>query len=218
MEKEKKILIITGGHAEEEFLRELLQREQFQSVIAVDHGLEIVDRLQLEPSYIVGDFDSVAEEILVKYRNKSTPIEALPREKDKTDTNIAVELAIQQKADSIVIAGATGSRMDHTLANIHLLLLPLELGISAVMIDSHNKIYLKKESFQLKKSEQFGDYVSLLPFTQQVSGLTLRGFKYPLDHIVLEAGSSLGISNEILEDIADVELSGGTLLVIEARD
>ncbi len=218
MEKEKKILIITGGHAEDEFIRELLKKEQFQGVIAVDHGLEIVDRLRLEPSYIVGDFDSVSEEILVKYRNKSTPMEALPREKDKTDTNIAVEAAIRQKADSIVIVGATGSRMDHSLANIHLLLLPLKLGIPAVMLDSHNKIYLRKESFQLKKSEQFGDYVSLLPFTQQVSGLTLRGFKYPLDHIILEAGSSLGISNEILEDIADVEISGGILLVIEARD
>ena len=218
MEKENKVLIITGGHTEEELLHSLMEREQFHMVIAADSGLAIADRLELEIDYIVGDFDSVPEEVLMKYQRKSTPIETFPREKDKTDTHIAIELALMHNATSIVIAGATGSRMDHAMANIHLLLLPMRVGVSAAMIDANNKIYLRNKSFTLVKSEQFGDYVSLLPFTERVSGLTLKGFKYPLDHIILEAGCSLGISNEISEDIAEVELSDGILLVIEARD
>lgn len=218
MEKENRVLIITGGHTEEELLRSLVEREQFHMIIAADSGLAIADRLKLELDYIVGDFDSVSDEVLMKYRNKSTPIETFPREKDKTDTHIAVELALMHNATSILIAGATGSRLDHGMANIHLLLLPMQVGITAAMIDSNNKIYLKNKSFMLEKTKQHGDYISLLPFTEKVSGLTLKGFKYPLDHITLTAGSSLGISNEILEDIAEVELSDGILLVIEARD
>ena len=218
MEKENKVLIITGGHTEEALLRVLMEQEQFQMVIAADSGLAIADRLELELDHIVGDFDSISEEVLLKHRRKSTPVDTYPREKDKTDTHIAVELALRNNATSIVIAGATGSRMDHVMANIHLLLLPMQVGVSAAMIDTNNKIYLKNKSFMLEKSKQYGDYVSLLPFTEQVNGLTLKGFKYPLDHIILEAGSSLGISNEILEDVAQVEISDGILLVIEARD
>ncbi|MDF2510842.1 MAG: hypothetical protein K0S04_708 [Herbinix sp.] len=218
MDKENKVLIITGGHTEEALLSALIEQEEFQMVIAADSGLAIADRLELELDYIVGDFDSISEEVLLKYRRKSTPMDTYPREKDKTDTHIAVELALSHNATSILIAGATGSRMDHVMANIHLLLLPMQVGVSAAMIDTNNKIYLKNESFMLEKSKQYGDYVSLLPFTERVSGLTLKGFKYPLDHILLEAGSSLGTSNEIVEDIAEVEISDGILLVIEARD
>ncbi len=218
MEKENKVLIITGGYNEEELIKSLMEREQFQMIIAADSGLTIADKLKLKLDYIVGDFDSVSEEVIIKYRMKSIPIDTFPREKDKTDTHIAVELALAHQASSIMIVGATGTRMDHTMANIHLLFLPMQAGVSAALIDSNNKIYLKNKSFMLEKSRQFGDYVSLLPFTERVSGLTLKGFKYPLDHIVLDTGCSLGISNEILEDIAEIEISDGILLVIEARD
>jgi thiamine pyrophosphokinase len=215
---ENRVLIITGGHTEEELIRSLMEREKFHMVIAADSGLTIADKLKLELDYIVGDFDSVSEEIITKYRTKSIPIDTFPREKDKTDTHIAIELALAHQASSIMIVGGTGTRMDHTMANIHLLLSPMQAGVSAALIDSNNKIYLKNKSFMLEKTRQFGDYVSLLPFTERVIGLTLKGFKYPLDHIVLEPGSSLGISNEISEDIAEVEISDGILLVIEARD
>ena len=212
------VLIITGGRIDESFLLELLRREQFSMIIAADHGLLAVDKLGITPNYIVGDFDSVPEEILNKYRESSTPIDTFPREKDRTDTQIAIELALRYDVTSIMLVGATGSRLDHTMANIHLLLLPLQLNIAACIIDEYNKIYLKTESFRIVRQEQHGEYVSLLPFGDEVYGLTLSGFRYPLDRIVLTAGSSLGISNEIINEIAEVEFSKGTLLVIEARD
>ena len=119
---------------------------------------------------------------------------------------------------AVDIVGATGSRLDHVLGNIHLLVLPLQLGISACLIDARNKIYLRKENFKIRKESQFGNYVSLLPFSDRVVGLTLTGFKYPLNHIILSSGNSLGISNEIVEEEAVVELNEGVLLVIESRD
>lgn len=218
IKKENKILIITGGRTEEAFLSELIKQENFILTIVADSGLVLVDRLMLKPDYIVGDFDSVPEAVLDKYRTQTAPIRTFPREKDKTDTQIAIELAQKHNPSSITIVGATGSRMDHTLANIHLLLPLLQNKVEAYIIDQNNKIYLKQESFSIEKSTQYGDYVSLLPFDTAVKGLTLKGFYYPLNNVILSAGSSLGISNEIVDDIARVEFREGILLVMETKD
>ena len=163
------VLIITGGRIDEKFLSNLLRRERFSMIIAADHGLVMVDQLGISPDYIVGDFDSVPEAVLSRYLESSTPIETFPREKDKTDTQIAMEAALFHKATSIVLLGATGSRLDHTMANIHLLLLPLQLNIDACIMDEYNKIYLRQESFRIEKQKQHGDYVSLLPFNGEVT-------------------------------------------------
>ena len=218
MENRNKILIITGGRVEEHFLIEQVNKEDYSMIIAADNGLAAADRCDLKLDFIVGDFDSVPIEILTKYRGKSTPIETYPVEKDKTDTQIAIELALKHEPSHLDIVGATGTRLDHVMANIHLLMLPLKQGISAALLDAKNKIYLIQENFSMNKGRQYGDYVSLLPFTEQVTGLTLKGFKYPLDHITLAAGDSLGISNELKEETARIELSEGILLVIEAKD
>ncbi|MGB4658360.1 MAG: thiamine diphosphokinase [Mobilitalea sp.] len=215
---EKKILIITGGQIEDSFLSTRVEYENYAMIIAADRGLNIADRLQLPLDYIVGDFDSVSESILTKYKDTKVQILTYPPEKDKTDSQIAIELAIKNQATRIDIIGATGTRLDHVVANIHLLMFPLQQLISACIVDSHNKIYLRNKSFTIRKENQFGDYVSLLPFTDKVHGLTLRGFKYPLNHIILTTGNSLGISNEILDEEAQVEFEDGILLVIESRD
>jgi len=215
---ENKILIITGGQIEDQFLTELILSQQYSMVIAADHGLTAADRLDISLDFIVGDFDSVEEPVIAKYREKSTPIETFPTEKDKTDTEIAIEFALMHNPTGIDIVGATGSRLDHVLANIHLLMLPMQVGVTASILDPKNKIYLKKESFQVHKDKQYGNYVSLLPFTEKVTGLTLKGFKYPLDNVTLIAGSSLGISNEMKEEEARVEFSQGILFVFETKD
>jgi len=215
---ENKVLIITGGYTEETVLKNLVMQKQYKMIIAVDRGLTAADAINLPLDFIVGDFDSVSKSLLEKYQEASTCILSFPPEKDKTDTQIAIELAIEKGATSIDLVGATGSRMDHMLANIHMLMIPLQKDINAYIIDQNNRIYLKKRSFTLKKCNQYGDYVSLLPFSEQIHGLTLKGFKYPLNYITLEVGSSLGISNEIVEDLAFIEFTDGILVVIEARD
>lgn len=213
-----RVLILTGGSIEVDFLREHLSKKEYDIIIAADYGLMAADCLSLSLDHIVGDFDSVPQEILEKYRGKGTPIVTYPAEKDMTDTQIALELALASNPIEIDIIGATGSRLDHTFANIHLLMGPLQQRISTHIFDSKNKIYLKEGSFSLWKNEQFGDFVSLLPFSENVKGLTLKGFKYPLDHIIMKSGSSLGISNEIVDEEAKVEFLEGVLMVIESKD
>lgn len=217
-DKDNKVLIITGGDIEETFIKDCIDNNKYAEIIAVDHGLMTVDRLNLPVDFIVGDFDSVSEDLIETYRDRMVPIETFPSEKDKTDTEIAIAMALSHHADSIEIIGATGSRLDHTVANLHLLLQPLEKQVGAYILDSNNKIYLKKDSFRIRKSKQYGDYVSFLPFHGDVYGLTLEGFKYPLKGIHLTAGESLCISNEIREEEAKVIFEEGILMVFETKD
>lgn len=213
-----KILIISGGHIDEDFLGRLVSENAYSMIIAADRGLLAADLRDIRPDYIVGDFDSVPSGLLEKYKQMSTPVRTFPTEKDKTDTQIALELALMHNPSVIDIAGGTGSRLDHVLANINLLLLPMQLGIKACILDSNNRIYLSDKSFTIDRSSQYGRFVSLLPFTPEVTGLSLKGFKYPLNKITMTAGSSLGISNEIIEDKAYVEFISGILITAETRD
>lgn len=190
-----------------------------QNIIAVDKGLEELYELSMIPSHVVGDFDSVSKEIFEYYQNNSQIIfHKYNPEKDNTDTDIAMQLAIQLKSSRITILGALGKRMDHTLANIHILKYALDLNIPCQIVDSYNKIYLIKGNHTFYKNSTYGKYISLIPLTTEVKEITLKGFKYLLDKYSLPIGVSLGISNEIVEEIATIELKSGILIVIESRD
>lgn len=220
--KNKQVLIVTGGYLSIPFAKEYIAKQKFDSVIAVDKGLAYVSELGLFPQYVLGDFDSVPGDILKQYENSpdNNFIEfiKLKPEKDETDTQIALELAIKLDADEIILLGATGKRIDHLLANIHLLNLTLDHNRQAYIIDEYNKLYLINKNTTLRKEEMYGTYVSLLPFTDVAKGVTLKGFKYPLNKKDLYMGISLGVSNEIIADKADIILESGILIVTESKD
>ena len=190
-----------------------------QNIIVCDRGLEALYKLKIIPNHVVGDFDSVSPEILEFYKKQSQIIfHTYHPEKDNTDTDIALKLAIRLKSSKITIMGALGKRMDHAIANIHILKDALEANIPCQIIDEHNRIYLINKEMTLEKDKIYGKYVSLIPLTSEVEGITLTGFKYPLENYTLPIGTSLGISNEIIEDRAHIEMKKGILIVIESRD
>ncbi len=214
-------LIISGGHLEDGFAASYIENYDFGLTIAVDSGMSFFYRQGWVPDYIVGDFDSVKPEILQSFlelkEDKPKVLQFQP-EKDETDTEIAIRTAIGQGCGAIHILGATGSRLDHVLGNIHLLGMAMERGVEVIMADPNNRIRMVREGLVLKKGGQYGKYVSLLPFTPQVTGLTLTGFKYPLDQYTLECYHSLGVSNEITGEQAEISFRDGVLLVIESKD
>lgn len=212
-------LIVSGGNIDLDFLKDYLINNKNQTIIAVDKGLEALHKLKIVPNHIVGDLDSVDTKILQHYiNNPDIKIHKYMPEKDYTDTDIALNLAIELRSSNITIIGAIGSRFDHTLANIHILTSVLDANIPCQIIDSNNKIYLIDKQITLEKSKSYGKYISLIPLTSCVQGLTLKGFKYPLEDYTLTIGKSLGISNEITEDYATISLEEGILIVIESRD
>lgn len=214
-----RILIVTGGTVDISFAKEYLQGRFYDKIIAVDKGLEAVNLLSLRADYIIGDFDSVDKKIINRYREipDVTVVEYNPM-KDATDTELALELAMDLEPLEIVILGATGTRADHMLANIALLYLPLKRKIRASLVDKNNKIFMIDQNTVLYRNKLHGNNVSLLPFTEIVKGVTLKGFLYPLEERTLTLGSSLGISNEVTEERAEILIESGILLVMEAKD
>jgi len=218
-----KTLIISGSGISTSFLKEYLKEEVFDYIIAADYGLLTAHKLGLSLDHILGDFDSVPQEIINEYReknkkDKSFIIEKYKPEKDYTDTQIAIETAIELGAKEIVIVGGTGTRLDHTLSNIQNLLLPLSKNIKCCLVDEHNKLYIIDKSTKIQRKNIFGSYISLLPLTSVVTKVTLKGFKYPLNEYNIEMGHSIGVSNEIVEDCAEIIFESGLLVVVESRD
>ena len=145
-------------------------------------------------------------------------IQKLIPEKDDTDTESAIWLAIRRGAERITLLGATGTRLDHVLGNIELLGIGLKAGIPIQICDAHNRIRMIDRGMTLARKEQFGTYVSLIPYTECVGHLTLKGFKYPLTDACLRGFCSLGVSNEIVADTAEISFESGILLVVESKD
>lgn len=217
----KRALLISGGHINNNYMKSYLEGRHYDIVIAIDGGLEKADGLGIMPTHIVGDFDTVSKEILNKYsRNDKINIKRLIPEKDFTDTQVALSTALDNGCTHIEIAGGTGTRLDHTIANIHILQMALGRCEDAVIINENNRIRLVNGKRTVKKTDVFGKYISFLPLTEHVKNVSLRGFKYPLDNYDFDVKTtlSLGVSNELAKEEAEVELDEGVLIMIESAD
>ena len=141
-------------------------------------------------------------------------------EKDETDTELAVMLALRLGCGRLAILGATGGRLDHELSNIHLLKLCLDAGADASIYDEQNRLYLLAEGKTFEKGNVYGKYVSFLPFTERVRGIRLTGFKYPLSGKDIAAGREAGlcVSNELAAERAELAFDEGILICVESRD
>ena len=155
----------------------------------------------------------------IQGRNRHTEVIRLKPEKDDSDTQSALNTAIARGAKNIAILGATGSRMDHMLANMGLFILAREKQAKVTIVDAHNYMELIPSGAVLERDQQFGNYISFFPLGGTVEGLTLEGFKYALNGYNLGTiDSGLTVSNEIQKEIATVTYTKGTLLMIMSRD
>ena len=214
-----KFLIVSGGSLNKEFVTKVVGQGRYDRSLAADSGMNALYAAAVTPDIIIGDFDSADKKILAFFQqNKEIDFCTLNPEKDDTDTEFAIRESIRRGADSITIIGGTGTRLDHVLGNISLLGIGLEEGVRMELLDAHNRICMIDHSVTLKKKEQYGNYLSLIPYNGKVTGVTLKGLKYPLHDYTMGGFNSLGISNEIVDDEASIELTSGQLLVIESRD
>ncbi|MFJ7638645.1 thiamine diphosphokinase [Peribacillus sp. NPDC097206] len=190
--------------------------------VGVDRGVWSLLENDIVPQCGFGDFDSVSEEEWSKIQKRMENIHLYPPEKDETDLEIAFKWAMEQEPNEIHILGATGGRLDHFLGNIQLLqkdsILPYHKDIDMYIVDCQNSLTVKTPgSYPLTLDEE-RKYISLLPVTEEITGITLLGFKYPLVDAKLELGSTLCVSNELISDCGNVSFEEGILMVIRSRD
>ena len=214
-----KYLIVAGGTVDEQFAVDIIKNGGYEVIIAVDAGMDFFYKNRIMPDVIVGDFDSVEQEALEFFQGQEQmDIHRLNPEKDDTDTEYALRFAIGRGATKITVLGGTGSRLDHVIGNVVLLGAGLEKNVSIELLDTHNKIKMVNSSLSIRKDERFGKYLSVIPITGKVDGVTITGVKYPLDNYDMHGFNTLGISNEIVDDEAAITVRNGIVLVIESRD
>ncbi|MBQ4516536.1 MAG: thiamine diphosphokinase [Clostridia bacterium] len=203
-------VIIAGGEFKNpDFYRNLINDSD--NVICADGGYMSAQKMGIVPDVVIGDFDSYPQNMAQAKTEKIV----LPTEKDKTDTHECVCYAIEHGFDEIMLFGATGTRLDHTIANIHLLKIALDNNVKMKIVDEHNEVYLTDNELSLKKGE--GQHVSVLPIGR-AEGISSTGLYYPMTDAVMEFGNPYGVSNEFNGDEATVSVKNGLLLVILSRD
>lgn len=221
-------LIIAGGFLRQSFAEEYCKTLSVDRVFAVDKGLEYADALHLVPDVILGDFDTVDKTLLARYEKRilegelKTCIERHPAHKDASDTELALYKAIEMGTDEVTILAGTGSRLDHVLMNMELLLVAERKGVSCYMVDETNRIQLLSDETRkeviIQRARQFGTYLSVIPVSSVVEGLTISGVAYPLKDKRISQGTSLTVSNQITNDFATVSLKQGAVWVMESKD
>lgn len=213
-----KAFLVAGGSVDREFLKERFYNSQYDIVVGIDGGARYLYDCDIKPDVLIGDFDTLDRGVLDFYKKSDIKILDFMPEKDATDTELALLYSMEAGCDEICVYGATGTRLDHVLANIQSLMQAFNNNVKAYIIDTHNRIhYLKKEEI-IFKDKQYGKYVSLVPMSETVTGVTLQGFAYPLNNAVLTNNQSLAISNQIVEERAKVSYREGILLMIESKD
>lgn len=217
--------MISGGPLDRSFAKEFLKTRKYEFVVAVDAGFSVCLELGIHPDLLVGDFDTFGRERILEYkRDLSLTFDIHQPEKDETDTELAFRDVLKTGYKEVDVLGALGGRIDHEISNIHLLVQGRKQGLAVNLYDSRNRIYILDSELEPEhgfvKQELYGKYVSFLPLTETVKGITLTGFKYPLlkKNISILENPSLCVSNEVEEEQAVIHFEEGILICVESRD
>lgn len=213
--------IFTGGQVFADSLAELVTEiPEGSLVIAADSGYNNAKKLGAKPDMLLGDLDSLDRTGLGAHELDELEKLIVPSIKDDTDTQLAVDTALERGAESIVLIGGLGGRLDHTLSTVFLLEYIADKGAGALVTDGRNRARLMKSTGgrQTLRVERGYKYLSLVSLTDTCEGVTVSGVFYPLWDARLVRSYSYAVSNEITADFAEISLRRGTLLVIESRD
>ena len=210
-----KAIIVTGGNKpSKELLNSYIKSGDL--IIGADKGSEYLYDYEIMPNIILGDFDSISEEKLKKIEEKQVEIIKFPLEKDYTDTEIAIMEAMKRGADTIYLFGGLGTRADHSLGNIGLLLTTKNKGARLLIVDDHNKIYLADKNMSLNGSQ--GEIISFHALSDVVKGFEIRGAKYNLNSYDMHLLDPRAVCNEFIDTPINIKYESGELLIIHAID
>ena len=186
-------------------------------IIGVDRGALVLTEQGICPHLSIGDFDSVTESELEKIKASSLELIQLPSEKDETDTEVALNYLLNKKVSSIKLYGVIGGRIDHTLANIRLLLHFAKKGLALTLVDKDNCLTVLVPGNHEIQSPRL-PYISFFALESTVTNLTLTHLKYPLTNYKLSQDDIRCISNEAITSSFNVSFDTGYLLMIYSQD
>jgi thiamine pyrophosphokinase len=207
------VFIITGGPIQDlAWLRSRIDESSPEAIICADSGALPIHALGLIPQMIVGDMDSLPPDLLQALADKGAVVRRYPPAKDETDTELAFEAAMELHPEEIWVFGALGNRLDHTLANLALLLKGEARRVRVKLVDEWCEVFLVTGMATLEG--EAGQTVSFLPFLGDATSVTLSGFEYPLDKKTMFMETPFGISNRLTGKKATISMASGRLIAI----
>lgn len=209
---ERFLIMANGEYGDPEWYRG--RAALFDRIICVDGAAGHAIRLGVTPDLVVGDMDSLRAED--REAIKGVPFSVFPPEKDETDTQIAFKLAVREGARDLTVWGGTGTRLDHTLSNLYSASWIALQGTPVRFESPILNIYLVKDV--LKFSGRVGDTVSVFSIGGKAVGVTLEGFKYPLNDVEVDSMWQYGVSNIITGKSPVVRVASGLLAVFHYRE
>ena len=187
---------------------------QAELIIAVDGGLCHCQHLNIQPHVLLGDLDSAPEDLVARTVAAGVDLQRYPRDKDKTDLELALDLACERGATEVSLFGALGGRWDMSIANLLLIAAPTFSPLQITIYDNQTRIDLLRDGDLLNITATPGSRVSFIPVNGPVEGVMLTGFQYPLADHTLTFASTLGVSNVLVADEGQVAIVRGALLCI----
>lgn len=186
------------------------------TIIAADGGANFLLKHNITPDVLIGDFDSISESSLEEL---GTRLEVLqfPKEKDKTDSELALDYCFDEHFDSVTMINAVNGRLEHSLVNIFLIENFVQKGLSVYFINKENEIFVLHGPDEMELNSKKGSEISLIPLTEQTKIEFIKGFKYPLQNEILFRKHTRGISNVAETEKLSVKISSGILLIIRGR-
>lgn len=186
-----------------------------EMIIGVDGAADILLEYNIVPNVLIGDFDTATDRSVEKLKTQGAKVVRLSPRKNETDTEAAVNYALSNNASSITVFGALGSRVDHSLSNIMMLVRAHRAGVPARIIDEYNELQVENKHLVLKGTP--GQTVSILPLTGNLC-VSATNLVYPLNELELNFGSSRGVSNVMANSKAEINIKGGYALIIKTTD
>jgi thiamine pyrophosphokinase len=204
-------LFLNGAPDSHGLIQEVASRADL--VVAADGGARYVLEAGIFPDLVVGDMDSLGEDLAREVESRGASLERHRVMKDKMDGHLAVLAARERGASEAVLLCAVGGKFGALFAVPHILLAAERIGLrSTVVADWGRMFVIEAGSRTLEGVPQ--DSISIFPLSGTATGVTLEGFVYPLRNARLEPGDTLGFHNELIGREALISVREGTLLVV----
>nr|WP_314276829.1 thiamine diphosphokinase [uncultured Peptostreptococcus sp.] len=211
----KTACLVLNGHIDDyDHIRKVIKDNIYELIIAVDGGANHLYKMGIVPNYILGDLDSIDNDVRSYYENSNVVFKKFPSKKDETDSQLAVLLVEEVGLLGIDIYAGLGGRIDHELANIQLLYYILDRGMYPRIISDKEEIYILKDD-EMNLKGNIGDIVSIIPIRGDVRGLTLTNMEYSVDELDLKYSVTRGISNVMNSEDVFINVRDGCILVIK---
>ena len=200
-------VIISGSpDTNVEEIKSLCTSDDF--IVCADSGYSFAKKAGLTPNLIIGDFDSLKEEL-----PQNTEVVKLNTHKDDTDTEHCVMECIRRGYKDFLLLGSIGGRTDHTFANIATLAFLSEYNYNGIARNNGEEIRILKEgSYEMNNKK--GLIFSVFPYGCESANVTYKGAEYMLNNKTLTYNVSRGISNVFVDDEAEITINRGRAILL----